>query len=516
MEGSEYPLISSICIPNGKPESLAKSISCFLTQSYPNKELIIVCEERDMARKKTIDSFDNSQILAYPINSKRDDCMDIFFAHAMEKANGSYICLWSEKDWSHMARMEYQYQALIIKNVPSCLLNYIMTFDERDSKAYISPKRIWKESFFCFKDVLENLHYSDLEDQLDKMFPDTTKLYLVSDVPNLYIHIQNKGKCEVNNDPWAEIIKYSYELSLVDAEAISTMLQQPKAKKEDSLAIDMLLNNPLFEEGEETLFQTNVIPKIIHVTYKEKIIPEKYTKTFDSIRRFHPEWEIKIHDDEDAEKLVKNSFPELWTIYSSYPCNIQRVDLFRVLVVYLEGGFYLDMDMHCFKSLNELCGESLVLGEEIVYHNDSSDRLLDFEGDTQIGNYMFGSIPGHPFWLDLVLEMINRCDMSIKYETDVLKSTGPGVLSDVYYAARNKYDDIKLVKNKYKRCHTGCPAVSCHFGDFAAHLHVNSWTWSKKKLSQPPKISPIEITDKIKNEAYLTIRDKFHSKTLGI
>ena len=142
--------------------------------------------------------------------------------------------------------------------------------------------------------------------------------------------------------------------------------------------------------------------------------------------------------------------------------------------------------MHSFKSLNELCSFSLVVAEEIVY-TKPQDKRFRFNGVRQIGNYMFGSIPKHPFWIELIKEMINRCDQVIVFEGDVLESTGPGVLSDVFFEKQALYSNVKILKNKFKRCHSGCPAVCCHFGDFAAHLHVNSWTWTNKTINTPNK-----------------------------
>lgn len=84
--------------------------------------------------------------------------------------------------------------------------------------------------------------------------------------------------------------------------------------------------------------------------------------------------------------------------------------------------------------------------------------------------------------------MVNRCDLAIKFGNQVLRSTGPGILSDVYFYCLDKYNNVKLVRDKYKRYNTGCAFLCCHFGDYAAHLHVNSWTWSEKADATFPTV----------------------------
>ena len=43
---------------------------------------------------------------------------------------------------------------------------------------------------------------------------------------------------------------------------------------------------------------------------------------------------------------------------------MQKADIIRLILVYLYGGFYMDMDMYCLKKLDGLLEFKLVLGEE--------------------------------------------------------------------------------------------------------------------------------------------------------
>jgi inositol phosphorylceramide mannosyltransferase catalytic subunit len=218
------------------------------------------------------------------------------------------------------------------------------------------------------------------------------------------------------------------------------------------------------------------IPKIIHLIGAEKVPPAKYRLFVDRIRSLHPGWKIEIWDDVSALAIVHEYFPELTDMYLSYLFTVQRTDIFRILITYLYGGFYMDMDMLCFKSVDELCGYELVLGVEKIL-SQSECAGFDHKYNTRIANYMFASQPHHKFWLEVLHEAEKRQGKIINVESDILETTGPGLLTEVFHSVRDNYDNIKLLYNHERPCPKSCGPASCHFGDFAVHQHMGSWRW---------------------------------------
>jgi mannosyltransferase OCH1-like enzyme len=228
----------------------------------------------------------------------------------------------------------------------------------------------------------------------------------------------------------------------------------------------------------------NTIPKIIHLTCKEKKVPSTYVPLLSRLTQMHPDWEIKVYDDNEARQLVMNNFPEMLASFDSYRFPIQRTDIFRVLVVYVHGGFYLDMDMYCLKKLDELCDFKVILGEEKTLSAIECQKLK-LKYPLRIGNYMFGSVPGHPFWKEFLNASKEKENSTIISENDILETTGPGLLTNVFHKVKHKFSDIELITNHQLNCRRRCrPTPSCHFGDYAAHLHYGSWRWQNKKEIQ--------------------------------
>ncbi|HOP46997.1 MAG TPA: glycosyltransferase [Desulfobacteraceae bacterium] len=219
------------------------------------------------------------------------------------------------------------------------------------------------------------------------------------------------------------------------------------------------------------------IPKIIHQTHKTKNILQHYKTFQQNLVDLHPNWEYRFYDDQDCRKFVRQHFPSFIPLYSSYSENIQSIDLFRILVVYKEGGFYIDMDIDCFNNLDDLCEFNCVLGEEKRLTQEGAKKL-NHKHTVRVANYMFGSSPNHPFLLRILHAMMIESQRAIKTENDVLESTGPGLITKLYFNWKDTYRDVVLLPNKDRIC-TKDPyhGVSCHFGNYARHFHDSSWRW---------------------------------------
>jgi len=217
------------------------------------------------------------------------------------------------------------------------------------------------------------------------------------------------------------------------------------------------------------------IPRIIHQTAPTMNLPEWCQPLRHRTVRLHPDWDHRFCDDFAGRDLLRRELPHLLPLYDNYPFDIQRVDLFRVAAVYVSGGFYLDLDIECHKPLDPLCEYRCVLAEERTLDPEEAAGL-GVENALRVANYMFGSEPRHPFWADVMDEMLRRARRTISSEQDILESTGPGLLTDVYHRVKDRYPDLVMLKNDHSTCGK-CGVTSCHFGDFASHLHVGSWRW---------------------------------------
>jgi glycosyltransferase involved in cell wall biosynthesis len=240
-------------------------------------------------------------------------------------------------------------------------------------------------------------------------------------------------------------------------------------------------------------FETQKIPRKIHYVFlnKNEKMPEFFSYCVDISKELHPDWDINFYNEDDALQIVKQHFKELEDLYRSFPLDIQRANMFKILLMYLHGGFYMDLDVYCLKSLDPLLKFDLVLGEEKHLEREIC-TALGLKNPKRIANYMFGSTPKHVFWLDLLNEVIAKSHMEIKNENDISESTGAALLTDFYHLKADIYKDIVLLLNKDRFClNESHKKIGCHFGDYAAHLHLGTWRWQN---GENEKLYPIRET----------------------
>lgn len=218
-------------------------------------------------------------------------------------------------------------------------------------------------------------------------------------------------------------------------------------------------------------------------------MPAAFEACVDAVRQLHPTWEIKCYHEDDAQAILSTHLPAFLPIYNSYAHRVQRSDVMRIILVYLFGGFYMDMDMFPLKSLDELLEYDLVLGKERILSDDELNHL-EARHRFRIGNYMFGGKPGHPFWLSFLKESIKYSQQKVHYENDIIRSTGPELLTNVYHSNKRKYKNITVLDNVDRMCLTMWhDCLGCHFGSYAGHLHTGTWRWKwkeKKLISSQP------------------------------
>lgn len=140
------------------------------------------------------------------------------------------------------------------------------------------------------------------------------------------------------------------------------------------------------------------IPRIIHQTWKVEKLPASLHTMVKSWEQNHPDWEYWFWTDENLWELVQKKFPEYMGLFTSYPTDIERVDVARYMILYEYGGVYADLDVESLKPLDELVDEyPCILGEEPWVHARLFDKLPRI-----VSNAVMACIKRHPFFLHVL------------------------------------------------------------------------------------------------------------------
>ena len=141
------------------------------------------------------------------------------------------------------------------------------------------------------------------------------------------------------------------------------------------------------------------IPRIIHQTWKSQTIPMRWQSAVDSVRRYHQGWAYRLWTDGEMEEHVRQHQPELFPVYRDFEKNIMRADVFRYVLMHDLGGLYCDLDYEFLRPYDYGDTELILSDEFSIGYGDPLD---------QISNYIIASRPGHPFWKDVIADIVQN------------------------------------------------------------------------------------------------------------
>lgn len=153
-----------------------------------------------------------------------------------------------------------------------------------------------------------------------------------------------------------------------------------------------------------------VIPYTLWQSHKTKEIPEQSKQLVDSWLKYNPGLKWNYMDDKDClEFFISNFDTEYVEMYQKLPIPVMKADLWRVAVLYINGGIYADMDTECLRPIESWIDkdDELVVGVETEI------------GD--VGNFCFAATPKHPVLLKVLKELLRV----FKEQTFHLNTTTP-------------------------------------------------------------------------------------------
>jgi mannosyltransferase OCH1-like enzyme len=176
------------------------------------------------------------------------------------------------------------------------------------------------------------------------------------------------------------------------------------------------------------------IPRIVHQLWKTETIPARWQAAVDSVKRYHRGWEYRLWTDERMDEHVRKTHPALYPIFAGFERNIMRADVFRYVLMHDLGGLYCDLDYEFVRPFE--------YGDADVVLSLEYDQVYGDDVD-QIANYVFASVPRHDLWRDVLADVQSNPPFAAN-TPEVCTVTGPGLLTRVFFAGRQRYSGIQL------------------------------------------------------------------------
>lgn len=182
--------------------------------------------------------------------------------------------------------------------------------------------------------------------------------------------------------------------------------------------------------------------------------PPVYKKCQESWNRLHPRIRYNLYDDIDNKNIISINFPGVLEDAFNLAVNpVEKADIIRYVISFLDGGLYVDMDFIALKDHEPLYNSFLNSQDGIVF------GLMEVE-DTSNSWYFNNNIPNawsmtmnskEVFWLLLLDEICHR--MPQKDLRPEIK-TGPVVLKECIEKYKNMPDLDSVVSSfRYMNCY---------------------------------------------------------------
>lgn len=100
------------------------------------------------------------------------------------------------------------------------------------------------------------------------------------------------------------------------------------------------------------------IPKIVHVSWKTKNIINNQSPVIlnglANLKKINPNYKLEISDDNDVDTYLKKKLKKWDYIKIKNKKIVEKIDLWRLLKIYNEGGIYIDIDRYCNISFDSI------------------------------------------------------------------------------------------------------------------------------------------------------------------
>ena len=149
--------------------------------------------------------------------------------------------------------------------------------------------------------------------------------------------------------------------------------------------------------------QQHRIPRIIHQTYFEEITIEKYPQLLRLQNTWKASgWEYRFYDDDAARKYIETNYPSRFvSVFEALLPGAYKADFFRYLVLFKEGGIYVDVDVMLNTNLDTFITPDLAFFAPL-------DAVGTFADEQYcLWNGLLGSAPAYPALANVIEWMVN-------------------------------------------------------------------------------------------------------------
>ena len=183
------PLVSCLMVTRNRFAQAQLAVQCFLSQTYPNKELIIIDDDPDDALFLWSQRLNEACITHCRLENKGLTLGELRNL-SVEIAKGDLVCQWDDDDLYDPVRLEFQISVLLHQECHASILSRVLIWWPAGERLSVSCYRNWEGSMILYKELMPK--YKQLrrgeDTQLLNSMRNKIKIAKM-DLPRSYIYI---------------------------------------------------------------------------------------------------------------------------------------------------------------------------------------------------------------------------------------------------------------------------------------------------------------------------------------
>jgi hypothetical protein len=223
-----------------------------------------------------------------------------------------------------------------------------------------------------------------------------------------------------------------------------------------------------------------LVPKIIHQIWfqGQAEVPADYAEQAAALQRMNPTWRYRLWDDAALQGACRTVGRECYERYMSFQHLHQKVDLGRYVVLFLQGGISVDMDVIPLNPLDNLPGLAGARFMVSRVHINPAETYIFTMGRLTVlyNNAMILSSPAAPHLRNLIDDVVQtrHGQAALTKVGEIQRTTGPQLFTESLM--RTGMEGVTVLDNKYfEPCYGKDVHCTPPRDGILYHKHAASW-----------------------------------------
>tara|TARA_B100001939_G_scaffold186040_1_gene160231 strand:- start:2195 stop:2983 length:789 start_codon:yes stop_codon:yes gene_type:complete len=184
-----------------------------------------------------------------------------------------------------------------------------------------------------------------------------------------------------------------------------------------------------------------MIPRKIFQTFEHGNFEPQFQYIVNDWKLENPDYEYHFYNAEDRQIFMKHYFSgKVYDAYTRIKPGAFKSDLWRYCVLYVHGGFYIDIDSICLGTLDMFVKKDT----EFVAATDLNLGDLEYHN---VANAFIGSTPGHPILKNCINHIIELVEKEELPAENIMNFCGPGCLGMQINKFLGREEKASMVRN---------------------------------------------------------------------